>query len=80
MYTVTIKRHVYKNYGRKKLLPMEIIVSTLGNGKILMKNVLVVTGSLRTILIELITWSIHFTWHHPVMYEHVFFKDKDVHL
>lgn len=61
MYTVTIKRHVYKNYGRKKLLPMEIIVSTLGNGKILMKNVLVVTGSLRTILIELITWSIHFT-------------------
>lgn len=46
MYTVTIKRHVYKNYNsEKKLLLMEIIFSTLGNGKIRMKNVLVVTGS-----------------------------------
>lgn len=52
MYTVTIKRHVYKHYNQKKLLLMEINFSTLENGK---KNVLVVTGSLWIKLRELIT-------------------------
>lgn len=71
---MSIRTMVERNYCRWRLLFLLLEMERL------MKNVLVVTGSLRTILIELITWSIHFTWHHPVMYEHIFFKDKDVYL